>query len=129
MKAGPDLDMLVVVKVMGWIKAFYGGPGGTVVWVDPELIIEKKDEGEVEVQVDQIKAIPSYSTSIEAAWEVVEKMRSAGYGFEICHRPGLNLVVGFEADHHMVSGHWATDEIPLAICRAALNAKGVEIPA
>jgi len=41
--AGPELDMLIWTRVMGWIG-------------------------------DDYKAIPEFSTSIEAAWQVVEKM-------------------------------------------------------
>ena len=72
---------------------------------------------------------PPYSTQIASAWEVVEKMRNAG--FWLC----LDSMVNLQADHVfrcifrdggiMHGGEEKT--APHAICLAALKAKGVEV--
>ncbi len=67
-------------------------------------------------------ALDEYSTDIAAAWEVVEKM---SVPLEIIrHRDGKQWGV---LDARFRNTTWA-DTAPLAICLAALKAKGVEVP-
>jgi hypothetical protein len=97
MKAGRELDALVAEKVMGAKVVF-------------------------------VENVPYYSTDIAAAWEVMENLVST---------PGPN------GDHHSVQVDYSGDvvvvidenedwrvsaiagTVPLAICLAALRAKGV----
>lgn len=85
-----------------------------------------------------------YSTSIEAAWQVVEKL-SIGHGFSLFHYQGLSScgfgyvavfaisvrpysveIVTIGDPTKVFHGH--SDSAPLAICLAALKAVGVEVP-
>jgi len=73
-----------------------------------------------------VRELPAYSTSIEAAWEIVEKISNDGLAFrlerdfemdfyrvEMCHVAG-----------HAVKCGWTDADIaPLAICLAFLKLK------
>ena len=105
MKAGRELDALIAEKVMGFRKHHAHG-------------YLRNAPGEE----------PHYSTNIADAWEVVERLVST---------PGPN------GDHHSVQVDYSGDAVvvidenedwqvsaiadtaPLAICLAALKAKGV----
>jgi len=65
----------------------------------------------------------SPSTSISAAWEVVEKIRSCGYGFSMSdYSPSTGWHATFHDKAARLDGEDG-DTVPLAICRAALKAK------
>lgn len=115
MEAGRELDALVAEKVMGFTVTDW--PTGK------ELPLAGAMAFLSESQKDRI---PHYSTNIAAAWQVVEKLDlsvirlnngrwSAGeaYAFE-------NSYAEFRTTTH-------ADTAPLAICLAALKAKGVEV--
>ncbi len=99
MKAGRELDVLIAEKVMG-----------------------EKNDGNLHLWV------PRYSISIEAAWDVVEKFR--GWRFELIalREPAKNdwsqfmVTLSGPIDVAIVG---TADTAPLAICIAALRAKGV----
>lgn len=109
LKAGRELDALVAEKVMGWESV---GPLDD----DPSDIIGVPPGMEC-------PTVPHYSTSIEAAWKVVERLR-----------PDFNVVlecVSYEYNCHVnppgSSGtlnhvHARAPTVPLAICLAALKA-------
>lgn len=114
MKAGRELDALVAEKVMGWtarheVRYSEGIPWTYSYWVDKD--------GK---NVNQWHFVPS--ENISDAWKVVEKLRD-----EVAF---LDILPA--ADHYIVkiqSAH-GTDYVeaetaPLAICKAALKAKGV----
>lgn len=79
-----------------------------------------------------------YSTSIEAAWQVVEKIRT------LPHWNGGNLIVNIRQQDNLENGKWfvevtptfrptstrqptgISESAPHAICLAALKAVGVE---
>lgn len=67
---------------------------------------------------------PPYSTSISAAFEVVEKMRGDGFVLRI-ENPVMNWRVTFILGTAWIA--WESDSLPEAICLAALKAKGVEV--
>lgn len=77
-----------------------------------------------------------YSTSIKAAWEVVEKMRESRMLIWIQISPGGNYRAEVHQFTHLQDvGFYeriALEEVaataPQAICLAALKAKGVEVP-
>lgn len=68
---------------------------------------------------------PLYSSSIAAAWEVVEKLggvsTGSGYCVDISYDGGWIVSIGNYCESNQ-------DTAPMAICLAALKAKGVEVP-
>ena len=127
MKAGRELDALVATE-MGWTAVYaehayqqweYGDPGmweaetGRGVGIPPGGIYKRP--------------FPRYSTSIAAAWEVVEKMCEDGDVFIENWQDGEWTVstkpLGFRDNGVVVSALTA----PHAICLAALRASGVDV--
>lgn len=114
MNAGRELDALVAEKVMGLAP---------VEWSGDCLVHGNQETGGI---------VPAYSTNIPAAWKVVEKLHGE-------HTFGLDWL-GFEGEEWRCVFNWGKDEdrgfahavaatAPLAICLAALQAAGVEVPA
>ncbi|TKA02538.1 hypothetical protein FA950_20945 [Bacillus thuringiensis] len=103
------IDELVAEKVMGWIKP----PETSILksmWVETPI-------GAVHPQ------LPKFSTNIEDAWLVVEKL---GYDVKVSKNSVLNpkyqVHVFVPDDVKMVFA----DTAPMAICVAALKAVGEE---
>jgi hypothetical protein len=65
MEPGKELDVLIAEKVMGWKKLTFDAPIRGLLW------IWDHKEGALETEVQRV---PSYSTDITAAWEVVSKL-------------------------------------------------------
>lgn len=139
------IDALVAEKVMGftwwsacgksylippWVEGFYGFRDGK----HYHFVAGKQhDAAPIELSYSDYQnlAIPPYSTSIFAAWAVVEKMQD--------HLPSLTYRCGdgppfdkmrwvCEFMRDFLPGDWkgaARDTAPLAICIAALKAVGV----
>ena len=119
MDAGRDMDALVAEKVMGWnnIEGGHGHPTESGPFVDCGCLSHAYQKQE----------IPHYSTDIAAAWEVVEKMMDEGeytslecYGGRYCFH--IHLTADTDDIHIEVA-----ETAPLAICSAALAAKGVSV--
>ena len=122
--ASQTLDALVAEKVMGW--TWYKPPAHLHLlsyWTDG---VERQDAQSVTLPHECTKGTWSPSSSIAAAWEVVEKFsdpehgsfvdlwrRSDGWHCEIRSDTGN----GFSAESGLTA--------PLAICLAALKAIGV----
>lgn len=125
MQAGPEMDARVVNEVMG----------GSV---------ENPDAGSIDASIwyyncinDSICGTPYYfdrmgkyyhtwhpfkpSTSIAAAWTVVEKMRERGWGFCLEY-DNKELFVIFHTRSTLDNAVTDCDSMPLAICKAALMA-------
>jgi hypothetical protein len=112
---GPEVDARIAVEVMGWTKL--PGDWREPIWVPPGY-------------PDCIDSIASSdfcpSTSIADAWQVVEKMRSLGFGCHITAVSDLSRTrhfwaVDFNNPHAGQGGHeHDTESAPLAICLAAL---------
>jgi len=72
--------------------------------------------------------VPRYSTSLEAAWEVVEKMKPVWKHFNLSYGPYL-VVNGGLRDGWQMEPIWGSpicgygETAPLAICRAAIKAR------
>lgn len=103
--AGPNLDQIVAERVMGWTKRefSYG-----IEWLDASGL-----------RVVSVGWSPS--TSIEAAWQVVEKMCPTANKSE----PWFRLYSSggkWVANFHRGGFDWFADTVPLAICGAALDA-------
>ncbi len=117
--AGPALDRLIAVKVMGWEQTYVHPSGslisygGRVITESSSKVIETKKDGSAR----RIDFQPS--RDIAHAWEVVEKLKALepsltwsdeqqGWFFNFDKRPAGEQVL--------------EDTAPLAICRAALLA-------
>lgn len=92
LKAGPELDRLVAKLVLKWET-----------W-------------------DSIFDVPSYSTDIAAAWEVVARV-SKEFNLDF----SIKMDAGGCLANFGPGAHSNANDVPLAICRAALRA--VEEPA
>lgn len=138
------IDALVAERVMGfkWHLCHELNPDGEMVYhlrsdAPPEWW---KKPTEVEApnlpQVSGVRRfimlrVKPYSTSISAAWEVVEEMDKRHFGTHITrvqslHGNKLFWSVDFDKPNDGADGHeHDTDSAPLAICLAALSAVGV----
>lgn len=65
---------------------------------------------------------PPYSTSIAAAWEVVEKMNSRGFWSDASRDPTGYVCCTFDSGKRVFISPKKTKDMPLAICRAAILA-------
>lgn len=114
------IDALIAEHVMGytseWHRGYLGPEHGCNSYTTPCGTISMPIEG-----------LPCYSTDIKAAWEVLEKLDLEEWNWTIyprCHNQECPSVV-LHKFHH--SFH-IQDQIPMAICLAALKAKEVEVP-
>lgn len=106
------IEKLVAEKLMGWNRS----PAGD--WSHQANRIWSVSE----------QQIPHYSTDIRQAWNVVEKMRVDGFGYEIRAYSQAPIVSFYCPKGPCDDGHegQSTDgRVPLAICIAALRAVGV----
>jgi len=138
--AGRELDAVVAEKVMGFRweewqtgRGLYDQEGvkrGKRFHTNRLVFEEVPTMG---VEAVPTRPLPHYSTDIAAAWEVVERFRVEPIGPRMvivgCYdSAGLgNNGIGCEIKDG-VGGSWQAfaDTAPLAICRAALQAVGVE---
>jgi len=115
--AGRELDALVAEKVMGWCvgsdgeEVFYDDKRGWVCKPHCKPIISQG-------------IVAYYSTSISAAWEVVEKLAVSGKCSFAIER-FRNKPYSWQVEFGLGVG-WTVyaDTAPLAICLAALKAVG-----
>lgn len=127
MQAGRELDALIADRVMGLKRTvrIKGTTNTTTIYSDNPYF----DGGVSEDDMMKHYCLPlHYSTSIEAAWQVVEELVKRGKVFIV---KGDGLRTG---DHNP---RWTVlcdnqprvdaDTAPLAICLAALKASGVEV--
>lgn len=71
------------------------------------------------------RAAPDYSSFIDYAWRVVEKLRKQGYDVDVTARPGLEwgCRVAPRGEFNTPDVHFvAASDAPHAICLAALKA-------
>lgn len=110
MKPGRELDALIAVNVMG----------------EKPCIIQSRRNGTITMHPGSVNFqgpdwhIPAkpYSTSIEDAWEVVEKLRYNGKHLD------LSGATTWEARFTGMTEPVEAESAPLAICLAALKAVG-----
>lgn len=106
--AGHELDTLVAERVMGWTR------------------IRQRDNGSWQMTAptgQESAYVPTFSTDIAAAWQVVEHFVAKGWGMTILS-PSHWAEVGWTAwiDGEFTHEKAEADTSPLAICRAALAA-------
>ncbi len=105
-----EIDALIAEHVMGLDASVYPIRNGTVY-----------SDGKTTFRIDE--GLPHYSTSIKDAWEVIEKVKHDGtFSLDWYEDEGWNVVqyIGNEIDTTIA------DTASLAICKAALKAKGVK---
>ena len=86
-------------------------------------------QGQLNGLVEYPPVLPAYSSCIKAAWEIVEKMRSQSTDIFVITQ-GMTVRCKIEKwdDKDYVDEFQAIHATaPMAICLAALKAKGVEI--
>ena len=121
MKAGRELDTLVAEKVMGWEATadglYWDARQKRTRLVLGSAIAKKREEMGIENGPGFVFAP---STDIAAAWEVVEKADLWSLYGSIGDGP-YRACIQFEDREGLMTA----DTAPLAICLAALKAKGV----
>lgn len=120
-----ELDALVAEKVIGlllWDPALS--------FVKPCWIKQKNDVPTLS-EIGAGISLPHYSTDISAAWEVVENMKTRGFDYELsgCSSEEGGIAI-FQPCPEDTKDRFRGDAptISRAICLAALNAVGVEVP-
>lgn len=109
---GRELDALIAERVMGWTSVHYDGPTDRARY---KWLGIPPDGRTYQTEVRY------FSTDIAAAMEVVERLREQGYGVVMADnmgKPPWNVDV--VATAKVYEGD--ADSLPLAICRAALQA-------
>jgi len=121
--AGRELDALVAERVMGHPGRFVERVNINDRWWDRTTWLPWEEEPEKPhggTAVGQMP--PRYSTDIETAWKVVERLRT-DWRFLFQETPGRKWRAMFSS--HRRQEAWFMDDAdtaPLAICRAALKA-------
>jgi hypothetical protein len=133
--AGAELNAAVAREVMGWRVVWVRGRD-TGYFIGGHYPTRAACQRDCAMRDDNLRPVPRFETSpgytnggpeewhpstdIAAAWEVVEKMRSAGWSYMLRDEGGKHHAffhLGFEAE-----AADADATAPLAICRAALAA-------
>ena len=112
---GRELDAEVAVRVLGWHDVKFQPIANAF----GEKVL---DEYAGHPPNDLLKnaIIPRYSTSIQAAWDVLEKMKSVSLFAAVISAQGQPWVCKINKGTLFVEER--ADAAPLAICRAALKA-------
>ena len=112
---GRELDAEVATRVIGWHDVKFQPIANAF----GEKVL---DEYAGHPPNDLLKSaiIPRYSTSIQAAWEVVEKMKTLSLFVAVISAQGQPWVCKINKGTLFVEEK--ADAAPLAICRAALRA-------
>lgn len=111
-EAGRELDALVAEKVIGWQ---IHQPN----WGCPPAV--RRPGGAISLYLPE--AVPHYSTSIAAVWEVMEALRQRGVHLRVSSAYRGYEVQRWERDQWCSTEYGET--APLAICLAALKAVAV----
>jgi Phage ABA sandwich domain len=115
---GRELDLLVAEQMLGLERV---SPGGTTVRPTPEMLVAARQARPDAALPDRV-ACPEFSTSIRAAWLLVEEMRRRGLEITILTRPGAAYTVRLALPDGSREWVAAAESPALAICRAALAA-------
>lgn len=112
MKPGPEMDVLVAEKVMGWRRVPSRPGRWTVPGAPPEA--------------NYPSAVPPFSTSPLDAFEVVEKLRGEGLRPIIMPDWGRQWQVVIYRGARLIEQGPFCDTMPEAVCKAALMLRKVE---
>jgi len=129
MLAGQEMDALVAEKIFGNVYQFDQYDDWYLKCTGGETPIYKDRDNRVWLwngDADEPAVIFDPSACITAAWEVVEKL---------CNENGCDVVKVCKRDPELLRGNWSCnfglgfeafgETAPLAICRAALLARGL----
>ncbi len=129
-----DLDALIAEKVLGWYWDQV-----TFVWdVEPKLYLIPSEGlqsvnqttsgswGRDSQRRNLLYDMPSFSTSIADAWQVVEYLRQR-YATEMLALSNGFMIRLFSGDPDNPKYTVRHESAPIAICLAALRTKGVEV--
>lgn len=113
-----EIDAIVAEKVMGWVSNYPGG------WPHPPMDTPNRKQY---MDSEGCTVIPNYSSSIEAAWQIIEKLITQGHYVNIFsteystptreNGPGWGCQVSSDDTS-------LDDTAPMAICLAALKTVG-----
>lgn len=132
MDAGPELDAEVALKVMGWAKRTIESNDEQVAIVPPGWtdLSGRRWWGH---RLDEL--VPPYSTSIAAAWLIVEHLRLQRFYLYLNDTMGQYRCVFYTVENTLnlrffdapIEPPWAfADTAPHAVSLAALAAVGAE---
>lgn len=122
MNSGRELDREIAEKVMGYTD---------LDWQEQRHLSRKQLVG---IRPDERPSpytghrakylVPKYSTDIDAAWEVVGRMRELGWSLMLVSYPGARseCQVTFHKNLHETGAELSFGAAPHAICLAALKA-------
>jgi hypothetical protein len=128
-----EIDALVAEHIFGWGEVTFNAEINAATGRTPSRTGGMDGRG--------FAWIPRYSEDISAAWEVVERMKTDDWSFRFSNNAwanGQQSAAFFKAvnaigkdilagDYVYEDNAWViADSAPLAICKAALKAKGVE---
>ena len=116
MEPGRELDALVAEKVMAYTR---NADGSFLNAVGYHLSADN-------VCAEEYNRLPHFSTDIAAAWEVVEKLRPRFEFNAFVYENGVRVAFWKKRTCGEIAGFCVADEIPHAICLAAL--KALEVP-
>jgi hypothetical protein len=146
MTPGRELDALVAERVMGWrwLPVRFVWDDEPLVYLLPPGGITEDVNSTTSGAWDENRvwhSMPCYSTDIAAAWEVVEKMQAAGWGWCLEQHENADVPTAwflraseigrnarFSSPEQMEEKRSASGAMPHAICIAALKAVGHEVP-
>ena len=116
MPAGYEINKLIAINVMGWALVNNHGAAGGKFWIGHGGSFGDMPES----------YLPDFSGEIAPAFSVVEKL---------CNENGCDIVKVCKRDPELLRGEWSCifglgfeafgETAPLAICRAALLARGL----
>ena len=110
-----------VVNSEGTATCFSGDSKGECEHWLADTIHRCPDTWLKDYHVDKWPRWPRYSTDISAAWQVVEKMRKAGFDVSIwAYDSPYKVRVTIESSSHGPQFSFKADSAPEAICKAAL---------
>jgi hypothetical protein len=114
-EAGAEMDRQIAERVMGW--HVFGSSDLYAYWTEPYL---------GEKRLGDMLALPRFSTSIEAAWLIAERLRAIGLGVIIASEADgweVEIITTEALYERGYRGVYRCDAMaPLAICTAALFA-------
>lgn len=130
MEPSLELDALVAEKVMGWKRIepdgryFHGG------W-SAGYAISKAEEHSIRSCAAPLRMLPTYSSDIAAAWEIVRKfLEQLRWNVELSSDQGelLEWRCELRGGDPYVEVYADAPTAPEAICLAALDAVGYKFP-
>jgi hypothetical protein len=127
LKAGRELDLLVAESVMGqfacaeWTPLNFGSAGGPAFRKDcaHEDCYPASERGSA---LGRVGGCPGYSTRLNVAWRVVERLRARGFSFALASAGEAEYQVEFTGPGRGAAARARAGEPALAICLAALDA-------